>query len=276
MDSFEINKIMGAVLATLLGLMVINIGAGAIFAPHMPEKPGYEIAVAEPKDKGGEKAAAAEEEPLGDRIAKADPDRGKAIFKRCMACHTVEKDGPNRVGPNLYGVIGRVVATHAGFNYSSGMQKHGGSWTPEEFDDFIKNPKQEAPGTSMVFAGLSRGSDRADLIVFLNLQSDKPVELPKAGAAKPDADKAADAKSGEADAAADKKGAAEKPAEGGKPQAPAEEKPGSEKPAEGAKPDTKPDTKPSAAPAETEKPADGGKPEMPGMDQKKPADDSSK
>ncbi len=180
MDSFELNKVMGAVLATCLGLLSLNIAANALFSPHKPEKPGYEIAVAEPEKPGAPAAPTAEEVPIAQRLAAADLGRGEASFKKCVSCHTLEKGGPNRVGPNLYGVIGRPKGSVAGFNYSAAMKAKGGEWTAEEFDAFMRSPKQAVPGTTMSFAGINRGGERADLLTFLNSKSDNPAQLPKA------------------------------------------------------------------------------------------------
>jgi cytochrome c len=182
MDSFELNKILGAVLGTCLALLSLNIAAGAIFATHNPEKPGFEIAVQEQESgKPGEQAPA--EEPLPVRLASADAKRGQNDIKPCQACHTFGKGEPNRVGPNLYGVVGRPKHSEAGFNYSAAMKAQTGNWTPEELDKFLKNPRADVPGTAMTFAGVTRGKARADLITYLNSNSDKPVELPKEAAA---------------------------------------------------------------------------------------------
>jgi cytochrome c len=181
MDSFELNKILGAVLATCLGLLSLNIAAGAVFATHKPEKPGYNIAVTEEAPAGGAPAAAAAaDEPLPQRFAAADMGRGENSAKKCASCHTFGKGEPNRVGPNLYGIVGRPKASHAGFNYSAAMKAAGGNWTPEDLDNYLKNPKAMIPGTNMSFAGIPRGSERADLITFLNSKADSPAQLPKA------------------------------------------------------------------------------------------------
>jgi cytochrome c len=181
MDSFELNKVLGAVLGTCLILLALNITAGALFSVHEPEKPGFEIAVKE--EGGGKPEAAPAEEPLPQRLAEADAKRGETAVKVCQACHTFGKGEPNRVGPNLYGVVGRPKASEAGFNYSAAMKAQKGEWTPEDLDKYLTNPRSVVPGTNMSFAGLPRGKQRADVITYLNNNSDKPVALPKQAAA---------------------------------------------------------------------------------------------
>jgi len=183
MDSFEINKVLGAVLGTCLALLALNIAANAVFAPHAPEKPGYEIAVQE-APAGGQKAPVQEADaPIATRLASADLARGETSEKKCQACHTLGKGEPNRVGPNLYGIVGRPKASHPGFNYSAAMKSQKGNWTFEDLDVYLKNPREVVPGTNMTFAGISRATERADLLTYLNSKSDSPQPLPKAAEA---------------------------------------------------------------------------------------------
>jgi cytochrome c len=182
MDSFELNKILGAILGTCLGVLSINITAGAIFAPAKPAKPGYEIAV--PEEKGGDvKPAEQEQKPIGELLANADVGRGENSAKKCAACHTFAKGGRNLVGPNLWGIVGRAKASEAGFSYSPALKGKGGSWTIEDLNQFLLSPKGMVPGTNMTFAGVPRGGERADLIAYLNSLSDDPKPLPKAAEA---------------------------------------------------------------------------------------------
>jgi len=179
MDSFEFNKIVGAVLFTGLCLLALNITAEAIFAPHHPAKPGFEIDL-KPQVSAVPGAKAAPEEPFEKLLAGAAVDRGQTVTKACSACHTFQPGAANSQGPNLYGIVGRPKAAIAGFPYSEAMKAKGGAWTIDDLNKFLTNPKEFIPGTKMIFPGLPRGNQRADAIAYLNSLADNPKPLPVA------------------------------------------------------------------------------------------------
>jgi cytochrome c len=182
MSSFELNKFLGAILGTCLAVVALNITAGALFAPEAPAKPGYNIVVEEQPKGGSPAGAAQEQQPFETVLASASAERGANAAKVCGACHTFTKGGPNGLGPNLYGVVGRARASEPGFDYSAAMKAKGGPWTLDDLNQFLTRPQAYVPGTAMSFPGFPRANQRADVIAYLNNLSDNPKPLPKAAA----------------------------------------------------------------------------------------------
>ncbi|HEX2764898.1 MAG TPA: cytochrome c family protein [Allosphingosinicella sp.] len=169
----------------LLGAGIVALGAtiitGEMFHHERPEKMGYPIAGVTGAE--GESGPAAEV-PIANLLASADPAKGSQVFKKCTACHTREKGGPNGTGPNLWGVMGAPIGKHApGFAYSPALAGKGGNWDFESLNQWVKSPRDFAPGTKMTFAGLGKPEDRANLLAFLNTQTDSPLPLPAPQAA---------------------------------------------------------------------------------------------
>ncbi len=178
MDSFEFNKIAGAVLGTLLFLMGLGIFSDAVFHHGVPKQPGYALPVAETASAGGAAASAEAAVPLPQLLAKADAKKGEALIKPCTACHVFDKGGAAKVGPALYGIVNRPIAGAAGFAYSDSLKGKGGAWSFDSLDHFIANPKGFASGTKMAYGGEKDAARRADILAYLRSLSDSPVALP--------------------------------------------------------------------------------------------------
>lgn len=181
MDSFEFNKVAGAVLGTCLFAMAVGVLSDAIFENHPPEEPGYAIAIPDEEHPEGSGPAAPQAEPLPVLLASASVSDGEGATRACQACHTFDKGGANKVGPNLWNVVGGAVLSHPNFNYSSGMKEWGAdkTWTFEHLDAFLENPRGTVKGTAMSFAGIKNDQQRADVLVYLRSLSDSPVALPE-------------------------------------------------------------------------------------------------
>ncbi len=178
--SFEMNKIAGALLGAMILAMVSRIIPHMLVRPKPLEKPVYIVAGAEPAEqKGGEKKAGPE--PIAPLLANASVDAGKEQSKKCAACHTFEKGGPNRIGPNLYNVLGEPIAEgRGGYQFSPALTAHKDQkWDVDELNQWLANPQSFAKGTKMTFAGLPKPQDRANVVAYLTSLSDSPKPLGK-------------------------------------------------------------------------------------------------
>ena len=197
MNSFELNKIMGAVLGTLLFVMGAGFVAEAIYHPIENRGPGYNLPEPEGTEHGAEAAEAAPEVPLGVLLASADPAKGATAVKKCQSCHNFGEGEANKQGPHLYDVVGRLEGSAEGFAYSDGMMAHnaaGDTWTYENLNHFLTKPSDYVPGTKMNFAGIRTAEERADILAYLQTLSADPKPFPaaeEAPAAEPAAEEAA-------------------------------------------------------------------------------------
>jgi cytochrome c len=178
MDSFEFNKIAGALLFTVLIVLGLNTLSDVLFHAEQPEKPGYAVEVADSSGGAVAPVAAADGASFVKLLANADPDKGAKQFKKCAACHTIEEGGSHKIGPNLHNIIGRTRGSAEGFAYSKAMTEKGGAWTYEEMNAFLTKPKAFLPGTKMAFAGVKKEAPRADLILYLKSISPGAPGLP--------------------------------------------------------------------------------------------------
>ncbi len=194
------NTIAGWILGGGIAALGFTIASGMYFHAEVPEegKQGYTIQGVESGEGGGVAAV-----PIATLLAAADVAKGEAVFKKCMACHTIAAGGANGIGPNLNGVLGKPVGAHAGFGYSDALKGKGGTWSFDTLNEWLSNPKKFAPGNKMTFAGLGSPEDRANIMLYINSQGSS-LPLPAApapeaaaaeGAAAPatDAAKAAEA-----------------------------------------------------------------------------------
>jgi cytochrome c len=179
--SFEMNKIAGALLGAMILAMVSGIVAHMLVHPRLLEKPAYIVAGAEPAQQKGGADQKAGPEPIAPLLAAANADAGKDQAKKCAACHTFEKGGPNRIGPNLYAVLGEPIAEgRGGYQFSPALMAHKDKkWDVDALNQWLANPQSFAKGTKMTFAGLPKPQDRANVVAYLNSLSDSPKPLGK-------------------------------------------------------------------------------------------------
>jgi cytochrome c len=179
MDSFELNKIIAAIL--MVALLVIGLGkvADGVFHVNKPKNLGYKVELESQLTSGTSQAAdVVEKIDIGIFMALGDVASGEKIFKKCAACHSINKGGKNKIGPALYNVVGRTVGGVDDYKYSKTLASYGKEWTFEELNGFLQKPASYLKGTKMSYAGLRKEKDRASIIKYLNQNSDSPKPLP--------------------------------------------------------------------------------------------------
>ena len=180
MDSFELNKIIGAIL--LVALLVIGIGkvSNLVFKINKPEKSNYkvELDVESAETKGDEEPVQREIVDIAALLSIGDLAHGEKVFKKCSACHSIKSGGGNKIGPALYNVVGRKVGVLDDYKYSKALAEYEKNWSFEELNGFLLKPKDWIKGTKMAYAGLRKEKDRASVILYLNKYSDSPLPLP--------------------------------------------------------------------------------------------------
>ena len=180
MDSFELNKIIAAIL--MVALLIIGIGklSNVIFYVEKPETPGYSVEVEQTTVASSQTSSQTAEDKIdiAELIAMGDIATGEKVFKKCAACHSIVKGGKNNIGPALYNVVGRDVGAVSDYKYSKALAAYGKAWTFEELNGYLIKPAKWIKGTKMAFAGLRKEKDRASVILYLNQNSDNPLPLP--------------------------------------------------------------------------------------------------
>jgi len=179
MDSFELNKIIAAIL--MVALLVIGLGkvADGVFHVEKPKNPGYQVEIESQLTSITSQTSEVEEKiDIATIMALGDVTSGEKIFKKCVACHSINKGGKNKIGPALYNVVGRTVGGLNDYKYSKALASYGKEWTFEELNGFLQKPASYLKGTKMSYAGLRKEKDRASIIKYLNKNSDSPKPLP--------------------------------------------------------------------------------------------------
>ena len=179
MDSFEINKIVAAVL--MVALLVIGIGklSDVIFHVEKPETPGYSVEVeAATTVSTTSSSTTSDKIDISALMAMGDIAHGEKVFKKCSACHSIKAGGGNKIGPALYNVVGRKIAAVEDYKYSKALVEYKKNWSFEELNGFLIKPQKWIKGTKMAYAGLRKEKDRASVILYLNKYSDNPLPLP--------------------------------------------------------------------------------------------------
>ena len=171
------TKIIVSIALEVILIVGINKVADTIYEVEKPEKSAYQITVASQTEESGDSASSDKSGDIMTLLASANASEGEKVFKKCASCHSISKGGKNKIGPALWGVIGRQVGTVAEYKYSKSLIAYGKKWSFEEMNGFLIKPKEWIPGTKMAFAGLKNEKDRASLILYMNSQSDQPLSI---------------------------------------------------------------------------------------------------
>ena len=178
MNSFEINKIIAAIILTIVVIVGIDKLADAVYRVEVSNAATYKVASNTKKNDINTDTKTASSTDIKSLLAIGNIDHGKVIFKKCAACHSIKKGGGNKIGPALWGVIGRQSGSIDDFKYSKAMLGFGKTWNFETMNAFLIKPKEYVKGTKMAYAGLKNEKDRASIIIYLNEQGDSPLPLP--------------------------------------------------------------------------------------------------
>ena len=177
MDGFELNKIIAAILATVVVVFGINKVTDIIFTPDKPQQSAYKVEKIEPTlasaSSTGQAAVG-----ISELLAMGTIEHGEKVFKRCSACHMIAAGGKNMIGPNLWSILGKQTGVASGYKYSKALAAYGKEWSFEEMNGFLIKPSAHIKGTKMAFAGLKKEKDRASVILFMNAKSDNPLPTP--------------------------------------------------------------------------------------------------
>ena len=177
MDGFELNKIIAAILATVVVVFGINKVTDIIFTPDKPQQSAYKVEKIEPAlasaSNTGQAAVG-----INELLAMGTVEHGEKVFKRCSACHMIAAGGKNMIGPNLWSILGKQTGVASGYKYSKALAAYGKEWSFEEMNGFLIKPSAHIKGTKMAFAGLKKEKDRASVILYMNSKSDKPLPTP--------------------------------------------------------------------------------------------------
>ena len=175
MNNFELNKIVAAVLATVLVVFGINKFGDILFHTEKPAQSAYKV---EKVELAVATSSGTSQVDIKELLAMGDVAHGEKVFKKCSACHMIAAGGKNMIGPNLWSIIGKKTGVASGYKYSQALASYGKEWTFAEMNGFLIKPSAHIKGTKMAFAGLKKEKDRASVILFMNSKSDKPLSTP--------------------------------------------------------------------------------------------------